>query len=88
MAVTTENTLTTATIHTILQSMTSKAALVNMTKRDGQYAENIRECPWHSELYGMEHMLKLMGVEYEFYYDATVQYITGIQINDEYMEVC
>lgn len=81
------NELSTATIHEILKSMAAKAALVNMVKRDGQYADNIRECPWHSELYGMEHTLKLMGIDFDFYYDETVQYITGIQINDEYIEV-
>ena len=81
------NELSTATIHEILKSMAAKAALVNMAKRDGQYADNIRECPWHSELYGMEHTLKLMGIDFDFYYDETVQYITGIQINDEYIVV-
>lgn len=79
--------LNTAIIHEILKSMAAKAALVNRVKRDGQYADNIRECPWHSELYGMEHTLKLMGVDFDFYYDETVQYITGIQIDDEYIEV-
>lgn len=81
------NTLTTATIHEILKSMAAKAAMVNICKRDGAYKDNIRECPFWSELHGMEHMLKLMGIEFEFYYDATVQYITGIQIIDEYIEV-
>lgn len=81
------NELTKATIHDILKSMAAKAALVNITKRDGQYKENMRECPFYSELYGMEHTLKLMGIDFNFYYDETVQYITGIEIMDEYIEV-
>ena len=71
----------------IVRSMANKAAIVNMHKRDGDYADNIRKCPIYSELKGMEQMLKLMGIDFNFYYDETVQYITGIEIMDEYIEV-
>ena len=81
------NTLTKATIHDVLKSMANKAALVNDIKRDGQFADNIRLCPYYSELYGMSHTLKIMGIDFEFFYDEAVEYITGIQIMDEYIEV-
>lgn len=71
----------------LIKSMGCKAACVNMVKRDGEFADNIRKCPVFSELKGMEHTLKLMGIDFEYDYDDTVQYITGIHMGDLYYRV-
>lgn len=71
----------------IVRSMANKAAIVNMHKRDGDYADNIRKCPIYSELKGMEQMLKLMGIDFNYDFDDTVQYITGIEVNNLYFKV-
>lgn len=71
----------------IAKVMANKAALVNIAKRDGSYEENIREFPFYSELKGIEQTLNIMGVKYEYDFDETVQFITGVHIGDVYAEV-
>lgn len=46
----------------------------------GQY-ENKRECPFYSELTGMEMALKTMGIEFEYTYNADVTEITAVTVN-------
>lgn len=38
-----------------------------------QYKGNIRECPFHSERVGMERMLKMMGIAFEYDFNDAIE---------------
>lgn len=76
-----------AVLEEILKSMATKAALANMYKEDEEFKNNMRKCPFYSELYGMEHTLKIMGIEFEYEYNEDVTKITAIKSNDIYIPV-
>ena len=40
-----------------------KMRLINSTRASGEYADNLRKCPWYSEFYGMLQTLKCMGID-------------------------
>ena len=64
-------------LNEILHSMANKAALVNISKEDGEY-KNMRECPFYSELKGMELVLKMMGIEFDYEFNEDVTKMTAI----------
>lgn len=68
------------TAREIAETMATKAALVNMARREGTY-KNMRECPFYSELYGMYQTLKIMGVEVDYNYNAEVTEITAVTVD-------
>ena len=65
--------MTNKQLNEILDDMAVKASLCNMYKKEGRYKNNFRECPFSSELTGMEHVLKILGIEleYDFNEDCT-----------------
>lgn len=71
----------------ILKSMAIKASLANIYKDEEEYKNNMRKCPFYSELAGMEHTLKIMGIEFEYEYNKEVTKITAIKANDIYIPV-
>lgn len=60
----------------IAETMANLAAVVKNYK--GQY-ENIRNCPFYSELKGMERMLKMLDIEFEYELDSDYE-ITAITV--------
>ena len=56
------------------------ANLVAVTRNFSEQYENIRECPFYSELKGMERMLKMLGIEFEYEYDASYT-ITAVMVD-------
>lgn len=44
--------------------------------------KNKRECPFYSELIGMEQLLKTIGVEFEYTFDLDTMEITALTIGD------
>lgn len=61
----------------IAETMANLAAISKNYK--GQY-ENIRNCPFYSELKGMERMLKMLGIEFEYEFDCNYE-ITAITVD-------
>lgn len=57
----------------ILSNMATTAALVNIYAYADEYKDNIRHCPFYSELVGMEEVAKILEIpfEYEFNEDFT-----------------
>lgn len=45
----------------------------------GEY-ENKRNCPFYSELKGMEMALKTMGIDFEYIFDVDVKTITSVTV--------
>ena len=74
--------MTKETLKEMLDTMATKARLCNMLRKDGEYAENFRECPYWSELKGMETALKIMGIEFEYEYNREVTEMTAISAED------
>lgn len=66
-------------IRTIADAMMNKVHLVNMYKQ--QY-ENIREFPIYSELKGMEMVLKMMEIKFEYGFNDEVTEITSLTIGN------
>lgn len=66
------------------ESMKAMAqAMANKTKMVRIFAdsyENKRECPFYSELKGMELALKAMNIEYDFEYDEETYMITAVTV--------
>ena len=79
--------MTKTTLREILKTMAIKASICNMVKRDGEYKENIRECPIWSELAGMEQTLRIMGIEFEYEFNADVTEMTAIKAQDIRVEI-
>lgn len=66
-------------IKEIAECMMNKANLVKIFKDDEEFKGNIRKCPFYSELKGMEQMLKIMGIEFEYGFNDDIE-ITSITI--------
>ena len=47
------------------------------------YKENKRHCPFYSELVGIEELLKLMGIEFEYTYDLNTLEITAVTLDND-----
>ena len=73
-------------LYEILESMAIKASIANMAKADGTY-KNMRECPAYSELVGMEHILKIMGIDFEFEFNEDVTRMTAIKARDIFVAI-
>ena len=74
--------MTTSTIKELLEVMACKVRLLEIFK--DQYKENVRECPFKSELVGMEETLKILGIEFEYefnnVYEITAITAQGIKV--------
>lgn len=70
----------------ILHAMANKAAISNIVKEEGTY-ENMRECPIYSELNGMELVLKMMGIEFEYEFNEDVTKMTAINAQGIRVEI-
>lgn len=64
----------------IAKVMANLIALEKDFKDDEEFKGNIRKCPFHSERVGMERMLKMMGIDFEYEFDADVNMI-GITVD-------
>lgn len=71
----------------ILETLANKIALENIYKREGRYEKNFRECPFHSEAYGMTETLKILGIRVDYEYDEEVKYIKAISANGIRVEI-
>ncbi len=45
-----------------------------------KYKNNKRNCPFYSELRGMEMALKTMGIKFEYTFDIDVKVITAVTV--------
>lgn len=70
--------MTNTKLYEILETMANKASIANIVKAEGQY-KNMRECPIYSELHGMEQMLKIMGIEFEYEFNDDVTKMMAIK---------
>lgn len=68
----------------ILNSMAVKVLMTEQFK--DKYKGNLRECPFHSELYGMQETLKIMGVPFQYEFDDDLNYI-AIKSGDIRVEI-
>lgn len=69
----------------IAKRLAIKTALAN-TFAD-QYPNNCRENPFYSEREGIEEMLKMLGIEFEYEWDETVTNITAVTVMGERVEI-
>lgn len=67
----------------IAKVMMTKVRLFNQFKDKEEYKNNKRKCPFYSELVGMEQMLKIMGIEFEYTFDLETYDITAITIDND-----
>lgn len=72
--------MTNKVIKEIAETMMVKVRCFNLYKEN--YKNNKRQCPFYSELVGMEQMLKIMGIEFEYTFDLETFEITAITIED------
>ena len=77
--------MTTSTIKELLNAMACKVRLLEIYK--DQYKENVRECPFKSELVGMEETLKILGIEFEYEFNKEVTKITAIKAQGVTVEI-
>lgn len=75
------------TLNEILTVMAIKARLANIYEEEGKYSNNKRQCPFYSELVGMEEVLKIMGIEFEYEFNKEVTEITAIKAKGVYVAV-
>ena len=68
--------MTKETLKMILNDMAITARMIDLYKDD--YTENVRECPFYSELSGKIHVLKIMGYEVDFSMTPDCKKYTGI----------
>ena len=66
------------------QAMANK---VKMVRIFADRYENKRECPFYSELKGMELALKAMNIEYDFEYDDETYMIAAVTVMGQRVEV-
>lgn len=59
------------------ERMATKIRVMNISI--GQY-ENKRNCPFYSELKGMEMALETLGIEFEYTFDVDVKAITAVTV--------
>lgn len=78
--------MTTEMSREIAETMMIKVNCFNLYKNE--YKNNQRECPWRSELTGMEQMLKIMGIEFEYTFDLETYLITGVTVNGITVMAC
>ena len=70
--------MTNTQLNEILDNMVVKASLCNIYKKEGKYKNNFRECPFSSELTGMEQVLKILGIDFEYDFNEDCTEITAI----------
>ena len=74
--------MTTSKITELLNAMACKVRLLEIFK--DQYKGNVRECPFKSELVGMEETLKILGIDFEYefnnVYEITAITAQGIKV--------
>ena len=73
-------------LNEVLEVMANKASIANIAKAEGTY-KNMRECPIYSELHGMEQMLKIMGIEFEYEFNDEVTKMTAIKAKGMRVEI-
>lgn len=73
-------------LYEILETMANKASIANIHKAEGSY-KNMRECPIYSELNGMEQMLKIMGIDFEYEFNEDVTRMTAIKARGMRVEI-
>lgn len=67
--------------------MATKMAIVGFTQDDERFKGNKRMNPFFSELKGMEQALKIMGIDFEYEFNADVTKATAIVINGMKFEI-
>lgn len=65
----------------IAERMIAKVRMYQMYKDN--YKENKRNCPFYSELVGIEEMLKLLGIEFEYTFDLDTMEITAVTVDND-----
>lgn len=79
--------MTKTTLKEILENMAVKASICNINKKEGNYKNNFRECPFWSELKGMEQTLKIMGIDFEYEFNKEVTEMTAIKAQGIRVEI-
>lgn len=81
-----DNNMTT-TINTkeVAKRLMIKTRLANMFA--DQYPNNCRENPFYSEREGIEEMLKMMGIDFEYEWDEEVLNITAVTVMGDRVEI-
>ena len=74
-------------LYELLLTMAKKAALCNQVREEGAYKDHFRQFPIFSELKGMETALKILGVDWDFEYNADSTKITAVKAGDIYIKV-
>lgn len=64
-----------------------KMRVVNLAKREGNYKDNFRECPFYSEFVGMTLMLKTMDIGFDIDWNEDSTQMTAITIKGKRFEV-
>lgn len=65
------------------ERMANKIRLINHVIED---YENKRNCPFYSELRGMEQALKTMGIDYVYEYNSDIK-ITAVVVMGQRVEI-
>lgn len=63
----------------IIETMAIKVRLCKIYKNEERYKDNFRECPFKSELTGMEETLNILGIPFEYEFNKDVTEITAIK---------
>ena len=71
--------MTKAILNEILETMAIHASICNIQRKEGTYKNNFRECPFWSELKGMEMTLKIMGIDFEYEFNRDSTLMTAIK---------
>lgn len=79
--------MTTEMINNIGDRLVTKMRVVNLYKKNGEYADNFRKCPFYSEFVGMTQMLKTLGVDFEIDWDASVTQMIAVTVMGKRFEV-
>ena len=74
-------------INNIGDRLVTKMRVVNLYKESGEFADNIRKCPFYSEFVGMTQMLKTLGIEFEIDWDVSVSNMTAVTVMGKRFEV-
>lgn len=74
-------------IKAIAEVMANKASIVNFTRDDEEWKGNIRKHPIYSELKGMELTFKILGIEFDYEFNADVTKTTALIVDGEIFEI-
>ena len=70
-------------IREIGKVMANKVSIVNFTKDDEEWKDNIRKNPIFSELKGMEMALNILGIDFDYEFNDEVTKITALTVGGE-----